>query len=253
MASTMTVNPATQTTNTKQGKAYSKDMAAMVQEGTLCLENGDLQGALHSFEQVVAEFPNRPEGHNNLGALFMSLGDYERAEDCFGKVLTVLPDNPGIYYNRGMARSSQEKFDTARSDFLRVLEYDSGDVDALNNLGVMDFMQGKFTDARLRFQQALEIKPDYPRALLNLCDVEIAAGHAAQAVALCENFLTTYNSIEVRRALLGMLSNGCREALDKAGRTAESLLAAGTADPEISLSLNRIQQAKAVLEETPQI
>ena len=152
-----------------------------------------------------------------------------------------------------MARSNQEKFDTARADFQKVLEFDSKDTDSLNNLGVMDFMQGKFKDARAHFQQALAIKSDYPRALLNLCDVEIAEGKSAKAIELCENYLKIQNSTEVRRSLLDLLSNGCREALDKAGRTAESLVAAGNTDPEVSMKLDRIQKAKAVLEENHEI
>ena len=200
-------------------------MSEMVQAGTLCLENGDLRGALEAFEQVVAAFPDRPEGHNNLGALYTSLGEFAQAEACFDQVLKILPDNPGIYYNRGMARSSQEKFDGAREDFLRALDADPADVDCLNNLGVMDFMQGKFDEARSRFQAALQIRPDYPRALLNLCDVAMAENNQAEAIRLCEDYLRTRQSPEVRRTLLDILGRSCRSVLDKADRTAAGLLA----------------------------
>jgi len=239
------------TTNT--GTNGDTVMSELVVAGTTCLENGDLPGALVAYEKVVSAFPDRPEGHNNLGALYTSMGEFAKAEDCFNRVMDIIPDNPGIYYNRGMARSNQEKFDLARADFLTALEFNSQDSDVLNNLGVMDFMQGKFKDARIRFQQAMEIQPDYDRALLNLCDVEIAAGNPFQAVTLCENFLKTYNSVEVRRTLLEILSTGCREALNKAGRTAESLLAAGDPDPGLGHKLQQIQKAKAVLEESTTI
>jgi tetratricopeptide (TPR) repeat protein len=243
----------TKTTFPSPADITNQDMAAVVAAGTDCLENGDLRGALQVFEQVVDAFPERPEGHNNLGALYNSMGEYQRAEACFSRVIEILPENPAIYYNRGMARSSQEKYDTARADFLKVLEFDSRDADCLNNLGVMDFMQGKFPAAKLRFRQALELVPDNTRALLNLCDVEMAEGHTAVAIDLCEEFLRTRNSIEVRRALLEMLSTGCQKTLDKAGRTAETLLASGSTDPEISRQLQRIQKAKAMLEETAEI
>lgn len=248
MASTATVNSDAKTAQTTSSQ--DQTLSELVQMGTSMLESGDLGAALQAYEQVVSAFPDRPEGHNNLGALYTSTGDFERAEECFSRVLEILPDNPGIFYNRGMARSSQEKFDSARADFMKALEFDTSDVDCLNNLGVMDFMQGKFKDARIQFRHALEIKPDYPRALLNLCDVEMADGNGSRAVDLCEEYLATRNSPEVRRALFEILSNGCREALDKARRTAESLLATGSGDQEISQKLERIQKAKAVLEET---
>jgi Flp pilus assembly protein TadD len=225
------------------------DMPSLVQAGTACLEKGDLRGALEAFEGVVTAFPDRPEGHNNLGALYTSLGEFAKAEASFDHVISLLPDNPGLYYNRGMARSNQEKFDLAREDFLKVLEFDPRDTDCLNNLGVMDFMQGRFDQARERFQQAMDIRPDYDRALLNMCDVEIATGNGPRAVNLCEEYLQRYSSVDVKRALLEMLSTGCRDALEKAGRTAQSILNTGVDDPDLTQRLDRIQKAKAVLED----
>ncbi len=242
----MTTTVTTPSPTTVQDSAL--DMPTLVQEGSRCLEKGDLPGALACFQKVVEAFPQRPEGHNNLGALYSSLGEHAKAEACFDTVIALLPDNPGLYYNRGMARSSQEKFDTAREDFHRVLEYDSKDTDCLNNLGVMDFMQGRFESAREYFSMAMDIRPDYDRALLNLCDLEIAAGNGPLAIQLCEDFLRTHNSTEVKRALLTMLSTGCREALDKAGQTARSLMGQDDNDPEIRGQLVRIQKAQKVLD-----
>jgi tetratricopeptide (TPR) repeat protein len=227
----------------------SPEMSTLVQKGTQLLEGGDLRGALDAFEQVVAMFPDRPEGHNNLGALFTAMGEHARAEACFDRVLAIIPDNPSLHYNRGMARSNQEKFDLAREDFCQVLAADPQDTDCLNNLGVMDFMQGRFPAAREHFQQALEIKPDYSRALLNLCDVEMATGNSPRAISLCEEFLNRFSSLEVRRALLDLLSSGCREALDKADRTAEALLASNREDNQLNRKLEQIRQAKAALAE----
>ena len=45
-----------------------------------------------------------------------------------------------------------------------------------------------------------------------------------------------------------MLSTGCREALDKAGQTARSLMGPDDNDPEIRGQLVRIQKAQKVLE-----
>lgn len=236
--------PSGQTPPTSPG-----DMADLVAAGTTCMQEGDLRGALQHFEAVVNAFPDRPEGHNNLGALHTSLGDHARAEACFDQVVAILPDNPSSYYNRGMARSSQEKYDAARADFLKVLEHDSRDADCLNNLGVMDFMQGRFPAARERFGQALAARPGYERALLNLSDLETASGNPDQAIALCEDFLRTHPGPEVQLQLLDLLATGCRLALDRAGRAAETILAHGTDDPAVTRQLGTIQQAKALLEQ----
>ncbi len=231
----------------KNQPAMAQEMAAMVKVGTKALENGDLMGALETFEKVVSAYPDRPEGHNNLGAMYSSLGELDKAECCFDKVLAVLPNNPDVHYNRGVMRSRQEKFDTAREDFLVVLTAFPADADTLNNLGVMDFMQGHLDDARGYFQQALKAKPAYTNALLNLVDVEQSAGNGAQAVGLCEKYLENNNDIEIKRKLLELLSTGCREALDKASRVAESLIGTGDQNTKTRLELGRLIQARTAL------
>ena len=225
----------------------AQDMATLVKIGTQALANGDLMVALDTFEQVVRAFPERPEGHNNLGAMYSSLGELDKAESCFDKVLEVLPHNPDVHYNRGVMRSRQEKFDTAREDFLVVLKAHPKDADTLNNLGVTDFMQGHLISARKYFKKAIKAKPGYTNALLNLIDVEQSLGNGPQAVALCEKYLESNNDIEIRRKLLDLLSNGCRDALDKASRVAETLIGAGDENTTTRMELGRLIQARSAL------
>lgn len=221
------------------------DLAELVQAGTTALNDGDLRQALDKFQAVVMAFPDRPEGHNNLGALYSSIGDFAQAEACFDRVLEILPDNHNVLYNRGVVRSRLEKFDAARADFNAVLELSPTDADTVNNLGVACFMQGRMDEARDFFQRALILRPDYTNALLNQVDVERATGHFHRAVAMCETFLASHNSLEVRRKMLELLSSGCRETLAKASETAESILAVDDQNDAVREELGRITQATA--------
>jgi len=221
------------------------DLAELVQAGTTALNDGDLRRALDKFQAVVMAFPDRPEGHNNLGALYSSIGDFAQAEACFDRVLEILPDNHNVLYNRGVVRSRLEKFDAARADFSAVLDLTPTDADTVNNLGVACFMQGRMDEARDFFKRALLLRPDYANALLNHIDVESATGHFHRAVAICETFLATNNSLEVRRKLLELLSSGCRDTLAKASETAESILAVENENDAVREELGRITQAKA--------
>lgn len=202
----------------------AREMSTLVKAGTKALEDGDLITALSHFEDVVQKYPDRPEGHNNLGALYNALGENDKAETCFSRVIDMLADKPELRYNRGVVRSRLGKFDAARADFQSVLDAKPRDTETLNNLGVMDFMQGRLVDASARFRACLEIRPDYTNALLNLIDAEQALGNGPTAVQLCEDFLKKQNDLEVRRKLLELLSSGCREALDKASQVAETLV-----------------------------
>ncbi len=227
-----------------------QELVQLVEKGSAALQEGNLSEALDLFRQVVDAFPDRPEGHNNLGALYSSLGELEKSEACFDKVIALLPDNPNLLYNRGVVRSRLEKFDGAREDFLQILTLTPNDVDTLNNLGVADFMQGHMDEAATRFRTALDIKPDYAGALVNLCDVEVIQGNTAAAIDLCEEYLRQYSSLEVRRKMFEILSSGCRESLNKASRTAESLLACDTDNIQVREELGRLIQARTALTET---
>ncbi len=224
----------------------TQDMTTMVRQGTQALEEGDLMGALGIFEQVVAAHPDRPEGHNNLGALYTALGENDKAESCFSQVIAMLPDNVDLRFNRGVVRTNLENFDGAREDFQTVLAARGDDADTLNNLGVVDFMQGRLENAARNFRACLKVRPRYTNALLNLVDVEQAQGHGPAAITLCEEAVADGGDIEIRRKLLELLSHGCREALEKASRVAETLVQTDNT-PENRQEWNKLVQARSAL------
>jgi Tfp pilus assembly protein PilF len=234
------------TTTTPRQDSNPAALAELVNAGSAALSDGNLRLALDKFEAVVMAFPERPEGHNNLGALYSSIGEFGKAEACFDRVLAILPDNANILYNRGVVRSRLEKFDSACHDFTAVLQLTPEDPDALNNLGVAAFMQGRLAEARDHFTRALAARPDYTNALLNHIDLECAAGNTPAAVRMCETFLARTPNLEVRRKHLELLSSGCREGLEKASLAAESILAAEAANPEVRAELGRLKQARSL-------
>jgi len=223
------------------------DLVACVEEGKQALSSGDLETALKVFEQVVQRFPERPEGHNNLGALFAALGEYERAENCFDQVLKILPDQPNVLYNRGIVRSRRQEHAAAAADFERVAQLTPEDGDAWNNLGVSIFLQEKPGEARAHFERALQEKPNDVSALLNLCDAQSCLGERDVAIKAARNFLARNPDSEVRLKLLEMLADRCRGVLTEAAREAERLLADNDTDAETRALLGRLLQARASL------
>ena len=223
-------------------------MVAAVRAGTEALDTGDLPTALEHFKQVIESFPDRPEGHNNLGALYAGLGENAQAEACFNRVLVLLPHNANVLYNRGVARIGLEKFDSAYEDFTRVVTALPEDPEAHNNLGVAAFMRGAFDEAQAHLRRAMGLREDYATALLNLCDVMTAAGNAATAAKLCQDYLRTHpDAMEVRRHQFRLLTEGCQEALAEAGRAAEEILAADEQDTQTRREWGCILEARDLL------
>ncbi len=229
----------------------SPDIIALVQAGKQALEAGDLDKALQDFEGVVANFPDRPEGYNNLGALYTALGRFEQAATCFGKVLQLLPDNNNVRYNRGIVRIRLREYTAAIADFEAVLADEPHDADCWNNLGVAVFLQQDFAAARPHFERALELAPDFPNALLNLSDAELALGNRPAAIEVCEDYLEKFSAAEVRGKLLDLLEAEARDLLVRAGKVAEDLLNQDTQASEMSQRLARIQAAAATLSGHP--
>lgn len=223
-------------------------MAAAVNAGTQALDAGDLPGALDHFKKVIDAFPDRPEGHNNLGALYAGLGEYALAEACFNRVLEILPSNANVLYNRGVACIQLEKFDSAYEDFSRVVTSMPEDAEAHNNLGVAAFMRGAFAEARAHLHRAMKLQDDYATAVLNLCDVMVADRDVAAASRLCDDYLSDHpDAIDVRRRQFRLLTEGCQDALDRAGRAAEEILAADAQDASTRREWGRILEARDLL------
>lgn len=240
-------DPTSATATMQAPVPHAEDLADMVQRGSDALQDGNLRQALEIFEKVICAFPDRPEGHNNLGALYSALGEFARAEDAFDRVLEILPGNANVLYNRGVVRSRQEKFDLARIDFETALEICGEDPDIYNNLGVLEFTQGRLKQARKWFRKAHRIDPAHRNVILNLCDVEVAQDRSHIAVGLCEEHLTRHDDPDVRRRLLALLSEACTAALEKASRQAEMLVQQDGRDQQARIELGKLIQARQAM------
>lgn len=223
------------------------DIVSMVQTGKRALEAGDLDTALVKFQEVVAQFPERPEGFNNLGALYTALGQFAQAEACFSRVLDVLPDNDNVRYNRGVVRIRLREFSAAMADFEVVLATNPHDADCWNNLGVAVFLQQDFRNARDHFQRALELAPDFPNAVLNLADADLAEGDRVAAIARCEEYLERFSDGEVQAKLLDLLETEIRDRLASACKWTESLLTAPATSAGLRDRIERLQRAGNIL------
>jgi tetratricopeptide (TPR) repeat protein len=237
-------DPATVSSTAPGPDATTQAILVHVQEGKAALTRGDLDGALRQFEVVVDRFPQRPEGHNNLGSLYAALGQFDKAEHCFSRVLEILPGNVNVSYNRGVVRIRLQRFDGAIADLGSVLSAFPEDADCWNNLGVATFLKRDYENARRHFQRALELVPNYPNALLNLCDTENAAGRPEAAIAACEDYLEHYGDTEVRRKLLELLADSCRRLLGRACAMAEQVLRETPEDTETRVQLGQLIQAQ---------
>lgn len=243
-------NAATAGEDARPAAAHHSDahLADLVAAGTAALEDGDLRRALGAYQAVIDAFPDRPEGHNNLGALWSSLGEWSRAEACFDRVVDLLPGNPHVLFNRGVMRSRLGRHAEAGADFAAALAAAPGDAELHNNLGVSLFLRGDPDGARRHLDAALRLRPGYANALLNLCDVDEACGDLAGAVRRCNEYLAGQQDAGVRKRLLELHAAAGSAHLDAACGTAEALLAAQPDDAPVRQHLGRLLNARQALQ-----
>jgi len=118
---------------------------AHINLGTALKENGDLNGAIASFQQALNINPNYPEAHNNLGNALKKQGDLNGAIASFQQALKLKPSYLEAHINLGNALHEQ-------GDLIAGIEC---------------------------FENALKLKPSYPEAHWNLSLVQLLSGNYA--------------------------------------------------------------------------
>jgi len=193
------------------------ELGELVETGTRALKSGDLDTAREAFETAAARFSGEPAGQNNLGAFYMGLGEHAAAEACFERVVELLPENLNCRFNLALARFKQQKHAAAAADFAHIAAADPQDAEARNNLGASRFLAGEVERAREDLIAALQLQPNYPNAVLNLCDLEVACGNADGAKGLCLAYLEHHRDLGVMRRLLELVDGEAAASLAAEG------------------------------------
>jgi len=135
---------------------------------SVLLEQGDLLGAIETFQTVVTIEPNYIEAHNNLGNAYLEQGKLDEAVDSYHKALAIKPDYAEAHSNLGNAYLEQGKLDKAVDSYHKALAIKPDYAEAHNNLGNAYKEQAKLDEALTNYHKALAIKPDYAEAHSNL-------------------------------------------------------------------------------------
>lgn len=79
----------------------NKDVEAHFMKAGLLLEQGKRLDALAAFQNITRLFPQLPEAHNNLAALYAEDGDYEKARRALLSAAANAPEYHTVQINLG--------------------------------------------------------------------------------------------------------------------------------------------------------
>jgi len=153
---------------------------------------GQLAAASDTYQALLARTPKSPEARTNLAAVLQELGDFEAAADECRKALTDAPDLAEARYNLGIALQEQGRFEDAIDAYETVLAAQPDNAAASLNIAYGLQQMDKLDEAAQALDRTIQLDPDFAKAHVNLADLHLQRGDAAEAVAVCDEFLASH-------------------------------------------------------------
>ncbi len=77
------------------------------------LQIGHFQQAITVLHKVLAQHPNLPEAHTNLGFAMLNLGELKKAVKSFNYALSVRPEEANAYYGLALVAEKEAEYEIA--------------------------------------------------------------------------------------------------------------------------------------------
>jgi tetratricopeptide (TPR) repeat protein len=201
--------------NCNQAIALNDKLApAHLTLGLIQKATGDLEGAIHEYEQALQLDPTDDETlnrlslaydeagkllqaeallkdalkrapgswvhHNDLGYFYYRHADYAQAEPLFRIATELAPDNPLGFYNLGGVYLAEGKYKDAETILSKAINI-KPTAGAYSNLALARQYQGHYEDAAAMFEKAAQLRPTDDRLWLNLGTAYQLAGNQSKA------------------------------------------------------------------------
>lgn len=109
------------------------------QLGYFYQENGYIDEAIDTYNQILSFSPDYPFALYNLGYIHLVfLKEFEKAVDYFSQVIKLQPENVDALYNRGYAFELMGNSGLARQDYLKVLDIEANYPLAVEGINRLD-------------------------------------------------------------------------------------------------------------------
>ena len=185
----------TQTQNTHPQK-FKKATPEVIAETDMqlaieFLKQGKMTESRDAIERALAENPASANVQMTAGLIYERLNDAHKAERAYSTGYRLGRDDPnnqnnyaGYLCRSGKAGEGEKLFaQVAHSPLYKTPEV------ALVNAGVCVRSTGDMVDAEKYFNQALAIRPNMPEAMLQLGNIALDNGDAAQAREVVQRYL----------------------------------------------------------------
>lgn len=179
---------------------------------------GNLDGAIASYQQAIALNPSDVRNYNNLGTAFRALNRPTEAIASYQQALEHRPNYPEAHNNLANLCRQQGQLEEAIAHYQKALELHPGLVDAMHGLGSVYHQQEQYEKAIAWFQKAIAQNPKNPDVLNNL-------GNTLQRLKKFDLAIECYRRAIALRKTDPAFFNNLGAALQELGRVEESVVA----------------------------
>ena len=150
---------------------------------------GTFQEAIGQYEQALRLKPDYADAHHNLGFALAQIGKFQEAIGEYEQALRIKPDYAKAHNNLGVALWRIGKIQEAIGQYEQALRLEPHDAEAHHNLGIAFAQTGKTKDAIGEYEQALRLRPAYVEAHYNLGIALVQAGKIEDGIGHYEQAL----------------------------------------------------------------
>jgi tetratricopeptide (TPR) repeat protein len=132
-------------------------------------------------KQLVERYPDSPEAHSTLAALYWSRNEIDAAIVEYERTVELNPSDALAYNSLGYLYARKGLFDRAVSYLKKYVHVAAGQANPHDSLGEIYMMMHQFEEAIAEFTAALEIKPDFYYALSHRATAYLLLGQLSSA------------------------------------------------------------------------
>lgn len=143
--------------------------------GNLAYDRRWPAAALAHYQRALAELPESPLAHYNVGTAWLTLGDARQAERHFLAAVRGDSRYSDAWANLGVARVRLGDPEQARRAYVTALEYHPGNSGARFNLARLEMQSGRLGEARMHLTELLHREPGHQRARQALASLPASA------------------------------------------------------------------------------
>ncbi|MGF1491530.1 MAG: tetratricopeptide repeat protein [Microcoleaceae cyanobacterium] len=145
-------------------------------------EQGELESARQTYQDLLQLQPEHPEAWLNLGILQYDLQDYSSAVQSLGQSLELDDEEAYGHYYMGLCLEKIHQLGQAVTAYQKAIELDPDLIDAYNNLGNIWYQQGEFAEAEMYYRAAISTDPYFWGSYLNLGNVLFEQNQLDEAI-----------------------------------------------------------------------